>query len=110
MEIHLTARHFRAPSILQDHVQAKISKLERFYEGIVRCDVILTDEKTPEKSKKVEIKIKVYRSTLTSVVRSDGFSNGVVEAIEKLERQLVRYKSKLRERHKIGKRRTPLAA
>jgi ribosomal subunit interface protein len=110
MEIHLTARHFRAPSILQDYVRAKISKLERFYEGIVRCDVILTDEKTAKRSKKVEIKIKVYRSTLTSMVRSDGFSNGVVEAIEKLERQLVRYKSKLREKHKVRKPRTPLAA
>jgi putative sigma-54 modulation protein len=109
MELHLTARHFRAPSILQDYVRAKISKLERFYEGIVRCDVILTDEKTPKRSKKVEIKIKVYRSTLTSIVRSDGFSNGVVEAIEQLERQLVRYKSKLRERQKVQKPRTPLA-
>ena len=110
MKIHLTARHFRAPSTLKDYVVAKTSKLERFYEGIVRCDVILTREKTPKKSNIVEIKVKVHRSTLTSVVRSDGFSKAVVEAIEKLERQLVRYKSKLRERYKVRKRRAPLAA
>jgi ribosomal subunit interface protein len=110
MEIHLTARHFRCPKILQDYVYAKISKLEKIYEGIVWCTVILTNEKVPRNSKKVEIKIRVYRSTLASVVRSENFSKAVVSAIEKLERQLVRYKSKLRERHKLRKRRTALAA
>ena len=110
MEIHLTARHFRAPKILRDFVHAKILKLEKIYEGIVRCDVILTNEKIPKKSRRVEIKIHVYRSTLTSVVRSDDFAKAVVAAIEKLERQLVRYKAKLRERYKIRKRRAALAA
>jgi putative sigma-54 modulation protein len=110
MEIHFTSRHFRCPRILQDYALTKVSKLEKIYEGIVRCDVILTNEKTPKNSKKVEIKIRVYRSTLAGVVRSEDFSKGVVAAIEKLERQLVRYKSKLRERYKLRKRRTALAA
>jgi putative sigma-54 modulation protein len=110
MEIHLTARHFRCPTVLQGYVFGKISKLEKIYGGIVSCDVILTNEKTAKKLKKVEIKIRVYRSTLTSIVRSEDFSKGVVVGIEKLERQLVRYKSKLRERYKLRKGRTALAA
>jgi putative sigma-54 modulation protein len=110
MEIHPTARHFRCPTVLQGYVFGKISKLEKIYGGIVSCDVILTNDRTPKKSKKVEIKIRVYRSTLASVVRSEDFSKAVVAAIEKLERQLARYKSKLRERYKLRKRRTALAA
>jgi putative sigma-54 modulation protein len=95
---------------MEEYVLGKLSKLEKIYEGIVWCDVILTNEKTPKNSKRVEINIRVYRSTLTSVVRSEDFSRAVVAAIEKLERQLVRYKSKLRERYKLRKRRTALAA
>jgi putative sigma-54 modulation protein len=110
MEIHLTSRHFRCPGILQEYVLRKVSKLEKIYEGIVSCDVILTNEKTAGNSKKVEIKIRVYRSTLAGVVRADDFSKAVNAAIEKLERQLVKYKSKLRERYKLRKRRTALAA
>lgn len=110
MEIHLTARHFRCPTVLQGCVFGKIPKLEKIYGGIVSCDVILTNEKTPKKPKKVEIKIRVYRSTLTSIVRSEDFSKAIVACIEKLERQLVRYKSKLREGYKLRKGRTALAA
>lgn len=110
MQIHLTARHFRAPKLLQNLVYEKITKLERFYGGIVSCNVILTNEKNSKNLKKAEINVRVYRSTLTSVVWSDDFSKAIVAAIEKLERQLKRYKFKLRERHKIQKRRAALAA
>lgn len=110
MKIHLTARHFRAPKLLQDFVYEKIAKLERFYERIVSCNVILTNEKNSKNLKKVEISVRVYRSTLASVVWSDDFSKAIVAAVEKLERQLKRYKSKLRERHKMQKRRAALAA
>jgi len=110
MEIHLTSRHFRCPTILQEYVLRKVSKLEKVYEGIVTCDVILTNEKASGNSKKVEIKVQVYRSTLTGVVRSKDFSKAINAAIQKLERQLVRYKSKLRERYKLRKRRAAQAA
>jgi putative sigma-54 modulation protein len=110
MEIHFTARHFRAPKILKDFVFTKIEKVERLYEGIVSCEVILTNEKSPTNSKMVEINLRVYRSTLTSVVRSDDFSKAIVAAFDKVERRLMRYKSKLRERYKIRKRRAALAA
>ncbi len=110
MQINLTARHIRASKVLKDHAISKISKLEKFYEGIVWCDVILTAEKTPKNSNKVEVIMRVYRSTLSSTARSDEFMTAVGEAVDKIERQIKKYKSKLRERHKIQKRRTMLAA
>jgi putative sigma-54 modulation protein len=110
MEIHFTARHFNAPKALRDFAQAKISKLEKFYEGIIRCKVILTNEETSDHSRTVELTVKVYRLTLTSVVRTDDFEKGIVAAVQKVERQLKRYKSKLREKHKLQKHRTALAA
>jgi ribosomal subunit interface protein len=109
MEIHFTSRHFRCPRTLRDYTLRKVSKLEKIYEGIVRCDAILTNEATQKNPKEVEIRLRVHRSTLAVVARSEDFAEAVVAAIEKVEHQLVRYKSKLRERHKPRKRGTAVA-
>lgn len=110
MEIHLTARHFRASKALRERVIDQISKLEKFDEGIVSCDVILSQEKTPKKSKKLEIIMRVHRSTLTCEVRSDDFMKAIGESVEKIERRIKKYKSKKRERYETQQRRRMLAA
>ena len=110
MEIHLTARHFRATKALRKAITKRIIKLEKFREGIVSCDVVLTEEKTPKNSRKVEIFVRVHRSTLVSEGRSEDFLKALGESVGKIERQMKKYKSKRRETYKIQKRQRMLAA
>lgn len=104
MQITVTARHFRASKSLKEYTIRKISKLEKFYGGIVSCNVVLSVEKNPGHSKKVEIVLRVYGLTLTSVGQSESFLSALGAAIEKMEAQLKRYTSKLRERIKNQRR------
>ncbi len=104
MQINITARHFRAPRSLREHTIERISRLERYFGGILWCEVILSEGKNPGHIKTVEIVAHVYRSTLTAVAQAEEFKGALSTALEKLEGRLKKYKAKLREKYKIQRR------
>ncbi len=100
MEIKLTARHFKPQESLREYIHDAVSKLERYYDGIVHSDVILSFERSGDSLKVAEIHLTVYGTLLKAVAKHAEYPKAVDAAIGKLERQLVKYKSKL---HKKGK-------
>lgn len=96
MRLNLTSRHFKASPRLKEFVDGEVQRLKRYYDGIIDCEVILDHEKSMVK--KAEIILKVYGQRLTVVERSDDMKKSVALAVDKLERQLKRYKEKLRSR------------
>jgi putative sigma-54 modulation protein len=110
METRLTVRHSIVPEATREFAIRKVSKLEKIYEGIISCEVVFSEEKNPKNSRRVEILLRVYRSTLKSAAKSPHYREAICGAVEKIERQLKKYKAKLRERYKYQKRQTALAA
>lgn len=100
MEIKMTTRHFKPHETLRDYVHDAVSKLERYYDGIVRSDVILSFERSRNSLKVAEIHVTVYGTLLKAVGKNEEYYKAVDAAIDKLERQLVKYKNRL---HKKGK-------
>jgi len=100
MDVHFTARRFKAHQEIRDHALASIRKLDKYYDGIVRSDIILSYEHKPNSTKIAEINLRVYGVVLTAKEKSDDFHKSVDLAIEKLGRQLDRYKTKLRTKDK----------
>lgn len=100
MDIQFTARHFKAHDSLRDYAHDAVKKLERYYDGIVHSDVILSYERSRNSLKVAEIHLTVYGSLLKAIEKSDDYHKSIDAAIEKLERQLKRYKSKLHKREK----------
>ncbi len=100
MEIHFTARHFRAHPSIKEHAVETVKKLGKFFDGIRRCDIILNYERSVNSLKIAEICLHVNRTLLTAVEESDDFHKSIEVAIDKLERQLETYKSKLRSKNK----------
>jgi ribosomal subunit interface protein len=100
MDIKLTARHFKLHESLRDYIQDAVKKLERYYDGIVRSDIILSFEGTRNSLKVAEIHLTVYGTLLKAVEKSDDYHKSVDAAIAKLERQLAKYKSKLHKKAK----------
>jgi putative sigma-54 modulation protein len=92
MQIQMTARHFDASPALQTRVAERMQKLERYYDGILGANVVLT--RKPEKA--AEISVNVYRQTLTARTTRETHEDAVDECVEHLRRQLLRYKAKLR--------------
>lgn len=100
MDIHFTARRFKAHQELRDHALSSLKKLDKYYDGIVRSDVILSYEHNRNSTKIAEINLRVFGVVLTAKEKSEDFYKSLDLAVEKLERQLDRYKTKLRAKDK----------
>ena len=100
MDIHFTARHFKADDALREHAYDAVKKLERYYDGIVSADVVLSFERPRNSAKVVEIHLTVYGTVLKALEKSNDYIRSIDTALGKIERQLMRYKSKLHRKEK----------
>jgi len=105
MEIHFTARKFRARDLIKEHAVSSVKKLDKFYDGIVRCDIILSFERSINSLKTAEINLHVYGTVLTATEKSEEYAKSIDLAVEKLERQLAKYKTRARLKNKKTLRR-----
>ena len=101
MRLHITARHFKMTEDLKAYTEEEVFRLKKYYKPIIDIDAILSWEK---RDRIAEINISVYGNTLTSHERSDDLRKAISRCVDKLERQLKRYKERMRnfEHEKIG--------
>jgi putative sigma-54 modulation protein len=97
MHIQITSRHFKVHDTIRDHVTTELEKLEKFFDNIISCDVVLYFERPQNSTKHCEMTLKVKGETLFAAADSDDFLKSIDMAVDKLERQLKKYKDKLRE-------------
>jgi putative sigma-54 modulation protein len=100
MHIKITARRFRARPDIRDHAIEQVKKLDRFFDGIVSGDIILSFEGAEKNIKIAEINLHVHGTVLTAKEKSDDFRKSVDFAVEKMNMQLEKYKTKLRSKDK----------
>jgi len=92
MRITITARHFKLPENIKNYAQREVMRLEKYYDGIIDTEVVLSWEKF---YRMAEIKMRVFGTTLTSQEREEDMKKAIKQSIEKMERQLLKYKNKL---------------
>jgi len=92
MRINITARHFKLSEKMKGYVEKEVYRLKKYYDGIIDVDVILKWEK---KTRLAEINISVSGTVLTAHEHSENIAKSVDRAIDKLERQLKKYKDRL---------------
>ncbi len=97
MEIRIQSIHFDATEQLQAFIQKKVSKLEKYYEDIKKVEVSLKVIK-PEtaENKEAGVKVLVPNGEFYASKICDTFEESVDVCIEALEKQLVKYKEKQR--------------
>ena len=100
MDIHVTGRKIRLNSDLKEHAISQIEALEHIFDHIQRCDVVFSKDGKAKDNKFVEIVLHTNGHFLTAKESTDDFFKSVDNAIEKIEHQLVTYKSKLMARKK----------
>ncbi len=101
MHIKFTARHFRAHAEIKEHAIEMVKKLDKFYDGIVTADIILSFERATKSVKMAEINLHVYGGVLTAKEKSEDYVKSIDAAVEKLTQQLSKYKTKLRAKDKV---------
>ena len=100
MDIHFTARHFKAHKEIRDYALESIQRLDKFYDGILRSDVILSFERKVNSVKTAEVNIHIIGNTLSAKEKSEDFILSLDRAVDKLIKQLDKVKTKTRIRKK----------
>ncbi len=100
MIINVTARHFKAQESLVEYVESAVRKLSRYYNGIIKCEVVLSLEKPHVSGKIAELNVSVYNAILTGIERTDDFLKSIDGAVGKVLVQLKKYKDKLRSKNR----------
>ena len=93
MNFSITARHFKLQDDLKEYVEEKIKKLDRYHENILDVDVVLGWEK---QNRYAEIRISVYGKQIVIKEISEEIRKSFDLALDRAERQLKKYKDKLR--------------
>ncbi len=101
MELRMTARNFTLTKTLEDYAKKKMSKLERFFHHIIDGNLIMEKDKSISI---VELNLSVKHSTITSKVKNPDIYLGINETFKKIERQLVKYEEKFRERKRLAQK------
>ena len=100
MKINVTGRHFDLTPGMRDHIVEKVEKLGRFFDRITLADVVAWEE---GERHTVEVKVHVGKgTTLVGKVEEQDLYTALDLVLDKLERQLRKYKEKLIQRKVRG--------
>jgi len=94
MKIDITARNFKLGKSLKTYTESEINSLEKHFDGIIDCQVILEKIKNDNIA---ELILRVYGKNLVTKDTSDEMFKSIDGAAEKLRRRLKKYKQKLRD-------------
>lgn len=96
MELQIEGRHFKVTTAIETHLQGKLAKLEKYFDGIHRMHVIL-DVADKGKSQTVELVCTVAkRHTLVANGEADDIYKAIDQAEKKMLTEMKKYKAKLR--------------
>ena len=95
MQIEVTARHFKAPRELRNLVEKEVRKLERYFDGVLDCHIILSRDNGREVA---EIVAHSKKHQFTVIEAGQKMDRAVVLAVDKLKTQLLRHKARLIEK------------
>lgn len=97
--ITVTGRHVLVTDAMKDYAIEKISRIERFTDRII--DVVITMD-IQKLEHRVDIVIKVNNIKIKATASTTDMYISIDQAVDKLERQLLKYKDRLRDHQARG--------
>lgn len=91
-DIQVTGRHVAVTQAMKDYALEKMSKIDKFTDRVIEANVIMDMQKLDHK---VEIILKVNNFKIVSTAITSDMYASIDLAVDKLERQLIRYKERL---------------
>lgn len=95
MEITIQSVNFDTSVSLNEFINKKLSKLERFADNIRAAEVLLRITNTTDKAnKEIGIKLLVGDGEFYASRQAEVYEDAVMQVIEALERQIIKSKEK----------------
>lgn len=92
MQLSVKARNLEITPALRAYAEEKLSRLTRYLENIMRLDVVLSVAKHRQIA---EVTLRVRDLTIRAEEESDDLYSSIDLVVEKLERQILRYKERI---------------
>ena len=96
MNTTITGKHFNTYQHLEDTIEKKLEKLEKYFSDDIDAKVVLSQEKNKEK---IEININAKGAQFRTEQVADDIYEGLDKAIDKLSRQMSKFKGKLQKKY-----------
>ncbi len=96
MNIKITGKNFNTYQHLEDTIDKKLEKLEKYFSDDIDAKVVLSQEKNKEK---IEININAKGAQFRTEQVADDIYEGLDKAIDKLSRQMSKFKGKLQKKY-----------
>ena len=97
MQINISGHHVELTSPIKDYVNSKLEKLERHHDRITSTNVILSVDKLIQKA---EATVHVSGKDFFANSESEDLYAAIDQLSDKLDRQLIKHKEKLRDHHR----------
>lgn len=95
MQINVSGHHIDVTPAIRSYVETKLDRLERHFDRITNINVILTVEKQRQKA---ESTVRISGGELFADSESDDLYAAIDMLVDKLDRQLIKKKEKIKDR------------
>lgn len=108
MNLTISGHHLELTPAIRDYVQSKLERIKRHFDHVIDAAVILTVDKLAEKEKrqKAEINLHLRGARLHVESIAQDIYSAIDGLIDKLDRQVIKHKSKIQDHQCTGMKRT----
>ena len=96
MKTTITGKNFNTYQNLEDTIEKKLQKLDKFFSEDIEAKVVLSPERNKQK---IEVNINAKGAQFRTEQVADDVYEGLDKAIDKLSRQMSKFKGKLQRRY-----------
>lgn len=109
MNLTISGHHLDLTPAIRAYVQSKLERIRRHFDHVIDIAVILTVDKLPEKEKrqKAEINLRLRGKDLHAESIAHDLYAAIDALIDKLDRQVIKYKTKLQDHQHDALKRLP---
>ena len=108
MNLTISGHHLEVTPALREYVLTKLDRITRHFDAVVDVNVLLTveDLKEKERRQKAEVTLHVKGKDIFVEQAHEDLYAAVDQLMDKLDRQVVRYKDRLQDHHHATGKRT----
>lgn len=100
MKTTITGKNFNTYQHLEDTIEKKLEKLDKYFSEDIEAKVVLSQERNKDK---IEVNINAKGAQFRTEQVADDIYEGLDKAIDKLARQMSKFKGKLQKKYQDNK-------
>ncbi len=96
MNLHMTGHHLEITPSIRDYVNTKMIRINRHFDHVIDVNMILSVEKLRQK---IEANVHLSGKDIFAESENDDMYAAIDLLIDKLDRQIVKHKEKIKDKH-----------